>query len=132
MMGDKSKTKVSRRTVLKGVVAAAAAPSVFNINHAWSKDVVWDGKPFNAGGKFFGYGNPAYVNAGCLAEVPTGGTALTCTGNVKSVDQITAGFWDKIYSGSFGYVRIGLQYSHTDLDTFAARRTPSPQGLVAP
>jgi hypothetical protein len=89
-------------------------------------------KPFNAGGKFFGYGNPAYVNAGCLAEVPTGGTALTCTGNVKSVDQITAGFWDKVYSGSFGYVRVGVQYSHTDLDTFGGADAAGHVGALAP
>ena len=50
IMDDKSKTKLSRRTVLKGAAAAAAAPTMFNINHAWSKDVIWDGKPFDAGG----------------------------------------------------------------------------------
>ncbi len=45
-----AKSKVSRRTVLKGAAAAAAGASVFSINHAWSKDVMWDGKPFDAGG----------------------------------------------------------------------------------
>ncbi len=40
----------SRRSVLKGAASAAAAVGLFNINHAWSKDVLWDGKPFNAGG----------------------------------------------------------------------------------
>ncbi len=45
-----AKSKVSRRTVLKGAAGAAAAASVFSINHAWSKDVSWDGKPFDAGG----------------------------------------------------------------------------------
>jgi hypothetical protein len=89
-------------------------------------------KPFNAGGKFFGYGNPNYVNSGCLAEPATGATALTCTGNVKSVDQITAGFWDKVYSGSFGYVRVGVQYSHTDLDTFAGANAAGHVGSLAP
>jgi hypothetical protein len=89
-------------------------------------------KPFDAGGKFFGYGNPAFVNAGCLAEVPTGGTALTCTANVKSVDQITAGVWDKVYSGRFGYVRVGLQYSHTDVDSFAGENAASVLGSLAP
>jgi putative spermidine/putrescine transport system substrate-binding protein len=49
-MNDKRKTKLSRRAVVKGGVAAAAAPALFNINHAWSKDVTWDGKPFDAGG----------------------------------------------------------------------------------
>ena len=89
-------------------------------------------KPFTAGGKFFGYGNPNFVNAGCLAEVPTGGTALVCTGNVKSVDQITAGFWDKVYSGSYGYIRVGVQYSHTDLDTFAGADAGGHIGSLAP
>ena len=49
-MDKKWSTEFSRRTVLKGAAAAAAAPTMFNINHAWSKDVMWDGQPFNAGG----------------------------------------------------------------------------------
>ena len=49
-MDKKWSTKLNRRTVLKGAAAAAAAPTVFNINHTWSKDVMWDGQPFNAGG----------------------------------------------------------------------------------
>ena len=51
-MVDKSNTNLNRRTVLKGAAAAAASTSVFNfnINHSWSKDVSWDGKPFDAGG----------------------------------------------------------------------------------
>ena len=89
-------------------------------------------KPFNAGGGFFGYGNPNYVNAGCLAEAPTGTTPLVCTGNVKSVDQVTAGLWDKVYSGSYGYIRVGVQYSHTDLDTFAGADAAGRPGSLAP
>src|SRR5215469_105465 len=50
IMDKKPDTKFSRRTVLKGAAGAAAAASVFNINHSWSKDVAWDGKPFDAGG----------------------------------------------------------------------------------
>ena len=49
-MNDKNETKLSRRSVLAGATAAAAAP-LFNINHAWSKDVLWDGQPFDAGGQ---------------------------------------------------------------------------------
>jgi putative spermidine/putrescine transport system substrate-binding protein len=49
-MGKESKTDVSRRTALKGAAAAAATATLFNINHSWSKDVLWDGKPFDAGG----------------------------------------------------------------------------------
>src|SRR5271165_5425702 len=49
-MDKKFETKVSRRTALKGVAAVAASATLFNINHAWSKDVLWDGKAFDAGG----------------------------------------------------------------------------------
>jgi putative spermidine/putrescine transport system substrate-binding protein len=51
-MDEPSNTNLSRRNVLKGAAAAAASTSLFNfnINHAWSKDVTWDGKPFDAGG----------------------------------------------------------------------------------
>jgi len=60
----------------------------------------------------FGYGNPLATTSGCFTE---GGS---CTANTRQIDQYTAGFWDKIYSGAYGNVRIGLQYSHTDLISF--------------
>jgi hypothetical protein len=34
------------------------------------------------------------------------------------MSQLTAGFWDKLYQGSFGSVRFGLQYSYTELTAF--------------
>jgi hypothetical protein len=88
-------------------------------------------KAFNGAGGNFGYGNPHYTNAGCLASAENSST-LTCTGNVKSVDQITAGLWDKVYNGAYGYVRIGLQYSHTDLDAFPGENAASKVGALAP
>ena len=46
----RSQTKgISRRTLLKGA-SAIASVGMFNINHAWSQDVTWDGAPFDAGG----------------------------------------------------------------------------------
>jgi hypothetical protein len=96
-------------------------------------------KPFNVttitgtpATSHLGYGNPFLSNAGCLSEAETNVAALTCTGTVKSVDQITAGFWDKIYSGAFGYVRVGVQYSHTDLNTFAGENSAGRVGSLAP
>lgn len=57
-MNDKIKTAMppSRRMVLKSLAAGAAATAVgggvnlFNINHAWSQDVTYDGGVFDAGG----------------------------------------------------------------------------------
>jgi putative spermidine/putrescine transport system substrate-binding protein len=43
-------TKISRRDTLKLGAGAAAAMPLFNINHAWSADVTYDGGVFDAGG----------------------------------------------------------------------------------
>ncbi len=60
----------------------------------------------------FGFGNPAAVLTGCSTE---GGT---CVPNLRQVDQVAVGFWDKVYSGHFGQVRVGVEYSHTNLTAF--------------
>ena len=67
------------------------------------------------GGINYGYGNPLNSNAGCNVEGST-----TCTGNTRAVRQITVGAWDNIYTGSFGQLRAGAQYSYTQRDTFSA------------
>jgi hypothetical protein len=60
-----------------------------------------------------GIGDPSAINnSGCFT---VGGT---CTASTKDVWEITAGFWDKIYSGSFGDVRVGVQYSYIQRDFF--------------
>tara|TARA_Y100000746_G_C15447831_1_gene425774 strand:- start:43 stop:1167 length:1125 start_codon:yes stop_codon:yes gene_type:complete len=49
----KSRSKQSRRKFIKNTAAITAAAStlpLFNINHAWSQDVVFDGQPFDSGG----------------------------------------------------------------------------------
>lgn len=82
----------------------------------------------NAGvgnGSFYGVGAPGLTTAnvqGCNIEAaPTANpfpVAQACTstgaGNTKQIFQLTAGMWDKIYKGSFGEVRVGLQYSFTE------------------
>ena len=47
-----NKTNKSRRKFIKTTAALTAASSIplFNINHAWAQDVVFDGEPFDAGG----------------------------------------------------------------------------------
>ncbi|HKR87613.1 MAG TPA: hypothetical protein VJS38_05510 [Phenylobacterium sp.] len=68
------------------------------------------------GNTFYGFGNlsgAAFTAAGCTT---VGGS---CSATVRQVSQITAGLWDKAYTGSFGQVRLGLQYSHTMLDGFS-------------
>lgn len=60
-----------------------------------------------------GYGNPFATLGNCFVEL------ATCSPDTQKITQITVGFWDKIWTGSYGQVRFGLQYSHTDLRAFS-------------
>ncbi|WP_374307668.1 hypothetical protein [Methylocella sp.] len=72
---------------------------------------------YNADGSAnpFGLGNPLFVNSGCWTP---GSTA--CSGMVRRLRQITGGFWQKIYQGDFGQLRVGMQYSFTQKTGFNA------------
>jgi hypothetical protein len=63
----------------------------------------------NVGTVPFGYGNPLYNNTGCNVE---NSPAATCNGNTREIRQITAGFYDTIYQGTYGTVKAGVQYSY--------------------
>jgi hypothetical protein len=65
-----------------------------------------------------GLGLATANNTGCFIETATTATSSTCAGNTKAIRQITAGFWDKFYQGSFGRAQVGLQYSYTDRQLF--------------
>lgn len=64
-------------------------------------------------------------NYGCTTE---GGT---CAGQTHRVWQVTGGFWDKLYKGSFGEVRVGAQYSFTERQLFAATSNTYAVGPTA-
>ena len=73
-----------------------------------------------------GYGNPNFVNNGCLNENQTGGSAgfntpiagFTCTANVKRVQELTVGFWQDAYKGDIGRLVFGIQYGYFKLNAF--------------
>lgn len=81
----------------------------------------------NPDGSFVGVGSPALAaaNAGCNIE----GSALCSSGfgNTSQIWQLAGGMWDKIYKGSFGEVRGGVQYSYTKRAIFNAPGLPNPQ-----
>jgi hypothetical protein len=60
----------------------------------------------------YGYGSPYATLANCAVE------GASCTADIHLMTQITGGFWDRIYQGSYGSVRIGVQYSYTTLTAF--------------
>jgi hypothetical protein len=64
-------------------------------------------------GSGYGYGSPGINVAGCFTE---GGS---CSAATKLVEQITAGFWQKVYQGQFGRAQFGVQYSYTERHAFS-------------
>ncbi len=72
----------------------------------------------SVGGVNYGLGNGLLDARACAYETgaPTG---TACTVQTKSIQQETAGFWHKVYQGNFGRVQWGMQYSHTERDSFA-------------
>jgi hypothetical protein len=72
-----------------------------------------------------GYGNYLYNNLGCELEAPSNyGLAnpatlnTTCTGQTKSMRELTGGAWHTFYQGDFGKVRVGVQYAYSQRDGF--------------
>ena len=61
------------------------------------------------------YGNFTAVNTGCGIEAST----LTCTGNTRQLSELTFQGWDKLYTGPFGQIRVGLQYSYIARQAFS-------------
>ena len=65
-----------------------------------------------------GLGLPTANNSGCFIETASNATTSTCAGNTRRIQQLTGGFWDKFYQGSFGRAQIGIQYSYTQRQLF--------------
>lgn len=64
---------------------------------------------------YAGYGNPAFINNTGCSGIGIG----ACTGLSKDVWEVTGGFWDKVYDGAFGSLRVGMQYAYIKRDFFA-------------
>ena len=85
-----------------------------------------------------GYGNPAYLNGGCfqpkhghdrlcwLQHSDCSGTS--CTANVERTQELTVGFWQQLYKGDLGQVRVGAQYEFVRLKAFAGQRHAATSG----
>lgn len=71
---------------------------------------------FNAGGKAYGYGNPNYNVTGCNIE---GAAASLCQASTRRVVQGTLGFWYNWLHGDYGTVKVGAQYSYTNMASFS-------------
>ena len=69
-----------------------------------------------AGTAGMGYGSSLYNNSGCYSLT---GSAATCIGNTRAVEEVTVGEWWKVYQGAIGNFQIGLEYSYLDRKAFS-------------
>lgn len=71
-----------------------------------------------------GLGNPLYNNGGCAIEAPSNygltnpAGITTCSGQFKSVRELTGGVWYTFYQGDFGKLRAGAQYAYLVKNAF--------------
>jgi hypothetical protein len=73
-------------------------------------------KKYSVGSSLFGIGSGTVASdASCLVEK----NGSSCSAATRSINQITAGLWDRFYQGPFGRLQVGLQYSYTQKEAFA-------------
>ncbi len=71
-----------------------------------------------------GYGAIGFNNSGCWTEPSPGsggyapGSLANCSGNIKDVFEGTGGLWYSFYSGPYGTLKMGLQYSYVKVNTW--------------
>jgi hypothetical protein len=82
-------------------------------------------KVFLTGTTLTGLGVPTSTSvSSCIT--PDTSTSTTCTAPLENENQITGGFWWRIYQGKFGNFRFGMQYSYTHLTAFGGAAGVKP------
>jgi len=88
-----------------------------------------------------GYGAPTNVVYGCYLEqlpssgLATGPSSTTCQADNRNIQEGTAGYWYRFYSGTHGTLQQGIQYSYVVRHTWqgigdpAAGETNSPKAI---
>jgi hypothetical protein len=114
-------------TALSFMVGAVAHPFAGNDVYAYYGQDQTYANAWNVAGTPGGWGNPNFVNNGCVNQNLTGGTlgtfntpiaGFTCTFDVQKAQEFTIGVWQDVYQGDIGRVRAGVQYEYVRLTAF--------------
>src|SRR5712664_1351453 len=80
-----------------------------------------------------GYGSPFAANATCSTEFPPTGSSTpnlgTCAGDIRVIQEATLGFWHKLYQGSKGGLRWGVQYSYATKSGWSGAASFQPKAV---
>jgi hypothetical protein len=84
-----------------------------------------------------GYGSPFANNSGCSTENPpasniTPSAGGTCAGDIRVIQEGTAGFWHKFYNGPKGGMRWGIQYSYITKSGWSGNNFNFTTGVPGP
>jgi len=71
-----------------------------------------------------GYGSSARDMSGCY----TAGSSA-CSDQAKLIWQLSPGFWQQVYKGDYGNMKVGGQYSLTRKDVFSGSNGASPHAF---
>ncbi len=71
----------------------------------------------------YGLGSTTLDNSGCYYQ--TG----TCNAQTESIWTITPGFWNTVYKGDYGNLKIGAQYALTRKDAFSGVDGQAPHAF---
>jgi len=118
------------------LVGAVAHPFIGTDVYAYYGEEQTNANSWISGATHGGWGNPLYTNNMCALEGTSTGTtsgstnitslaynafnsATTCAFNVQRTQELTVGFWQDVYKGDLGRVRVGGQYEYVRLTAFA-------------
>jgi len=73
-----------------------------------------------------GYGSSARDTSGCYTA---GSAAATCSDQAKLIWQLSPGFWQQVYKGDYGNMKVGGQYSLTRKDVFSGSTGAAPHAF---
>ena len=141
---DGSPKPLREQTLLAGVIAHVT-PSIDVYGFAGVEQIQGNyyglsGANSNTATTLTGYGSPTGNNSECFnttnatpdASVLGAGGAgnnlpgAGCNGNTKRLWELTGGVWDKLYKGSFGEVRVGVQYEYIQRELFQGNQGTAP------
>jgi hypothetical protein len=120
-------------TELSFMVGAVAHPFEGNDIYTYYGQDQTRANSWTVGSTQGGWGNPNFLNNGCVNQnlgggnlgtfnTPIGGTV--CTFDVQKAQEFTIGFWQDAYKGNLGRLRYGLQYEYVRLTAFQGAPGP--------
>jgi hypothetical protein len=114
-------------TALSFLVGAVAHPFAGNDVYLYYGQDQTYANAWTVAGTQGGWGNPNFVNNGCVNQSFTGASlgayntpiaGFTCTFDVQKAQEFTIGVWQDAYKGDMGRVRVGAQYEYVRLTAF--------------